>query len=206
VKQIEREVGVSRSSVSLWVRDIELDGLQQRRLECATKVGQLLAARRKAEQARRKRMEYQAEGKRLAHARGASYAAGCMLYWGEGGKRRNSVQMSNSDADLLRCFADFLRRHFGVTDKAFRVHCNLFADHVERQDEVEDFWLDALRLPRVCLRKSTVNTYSKYSQKKRANKLPHGTCRLTVPSTRIVQTIYGSIQEYGGFERPEWLD
>jgi hypothetical protein len=27
-----------------------------------------------------------------------------------------------------------------------------------------------------------------------------------VNSTRIVQTIYGSIQEYGGFERPEWLD
>ncbi|MGH3000936.1 MAG: hypothetical protein ACRDNM_16710, partial [Gaiellaceae bacterium] len=25
-------------------------------------------------------------------------------------------------------------------------------------------------------------------------------------STRIVQTIYGSIQEYGGFDRPAWLD
>jgi hypothetical protein len=25
-------------------------------------------------------------------------------------------------------------------------------------------------------------------------------------STLIVQTIYGSIQEYGGFDRPEWLD
>jgi len=27
-----------------------------------------------------------------------------------------------------------------------------------------------------------------------------------VHNTRIVQTIYGSIQEYGGFERPECLD
>jgi hypothetical protein len=26
-----------------------------------------------------------------------------------------------------------------------------------------------------------------------------------VNSTRVVQSIYGSIQEYGGFERPEWL-
>jgi hypothetical protein len=33
-----------------------------------------------------------------------------------------------------------------------------------------------------------------------------GTCRLAVHNTRIVQTIYGSIQEYGGFERPAWLD
>jgi creatinine amidohydrolase/Fe(II)-dependent formamide hydrolase-like protein len=36
--------------------------------------------------------------------------------------------------------------------------------------------------------------------------LPYGTCRLVVHSTEIVQTIYGSIQEYGGFDRPEWLD
>jgi hypothetical protein len=61
-------------------------------------------------------------------------------------------------------------------------------------------------LPPTALRKSIVNVYSKYSQKKRANKLPYGTCRLTVHSTEIVQTIYGSIQEYGGFDRPEWLD
>jgi len=38
------------------------------------------------------------------------------------------------------------------------------------------------------------------------NKLLYGTCDLGVHSTRIVQTIYGSIQEYGGFDRPGWLD
>jgi hypothetical protein len=53
--------------------------------------------------------------------------------------------------------------------------------------------------------KSFVNVYSKYSQKKRRNKLPYDTSRLTVHDTRIVQSIYGSIQEYAGFERPEWL-
>ncbi len=56
-----------------------------------------------------------------------------------------------------------------------------------------------------CLTKSTVNVYSKYSQKKRTNKLPYGTCRLSVHSTAIVQHIYGAIQEYAGFDRPEWL-
>jgi len=35
--------------------------------------------------------------------------------------------------------------------------------------------------------------------------LPYGTTRVTVHSTRVVQIIYGSIQEYGGFKRPEWL-
>ncbi len=44
------------------------------------------------------------------------------------------------------------------------------------------------------------------SARKRVNKLPYGTARLAVHDTRIVQTILGSIQESGGFERPEWAD
>lgn len=50
-----------------------------------------------------------------------------------------------------------------------------------------------------------MNVYSKYSQKKRKNRLPYGTCKLCVNSTAVVQSIFGSIQEYGGFERPDWL-
>ena len=129
-----------------------------------------------------------------------------MLYWAEGDKSRNSVRISNADPDLVACFATFLRRHFSVPPERMTVYCNLFADHLSRQHEIEQYWLDRLSLPVSSLRKSTVNTYSKYSLKKRANKLPYGTCKLVVHSTQIVQTIYGSIQEYGGFDRPEWLD
>ena len=86
------------------------------------------------------------------------------------------------------------------------IRCNLFADHLERQREIERFWLTALELPSSCLRKSIVNTYSKYSQKKRVNKLPYGTVRVTVTRTRVIQSIYGAIQEYAGFEREAWLE
>jgi hypothetical protein len=50
-----------------------------------------------------------------------------------------------------------------------------------------------------------VNVYSKYSQRKRKGRLPYGTCRLVVCDTSVVQSIYGAIQEYAGFDRPEWL-
>ena len=129
-----------------------------------------------------------------------------MLFWAEGSKERNSVIVTNADPEVLAFFGRFLRLEFGVTDEAMAIHCNLFADHLARQREIEQFWLDTLQLPPTALRKSIVNVYSKYSQKKRDNKLPYGTCRLVVHSTEIVQTIYGSIQEYGGFDRPEWLD
>jgi hypothetical protein len=106
---------------------------------------------------------------------------------------------------MVRFFMRFLRTCFVVPNTKVRVTCNLFADHAERQREVEQFWLDLLELPRTCLCKSVVNVYSKYSKKKRRNRLPYGTCRLGVHDTRVVHHIYGAIQEYGGFDREEWL-
>lgn len=91
-----------------------------------------------------------------------------MLYWAEGDKwSKNSARISNSDPEVLRMFVRFLRMHFAVPDEKLRVTCHLFADHVEKQLEIEQYWLDAVDLPRSCLCKSVVNVYSKYSQKKR---------------------------------------
>jgi len=39
------------------------------------------------------------------------------------------------------------------------------------------------------------------------NRLPYGVCTVGgISQTRIVQHIYGAIQEYGGFDEPRWLD
>jgi hypothetical protein len=128
-----------------------------------------------------------------------------MLYWAEGDKSQHRVGLANSDPEVVRFFVSFLRVYFDVPDEKLRAHCNLFADHLERQRQVEDHWLEILELPRSSLYRSTVNVYSKHSARKRTNMLPYGTCKLTVGDVRIVQSIYGSIQEYAGFERPEWL-
>jgi hypothetical protein len=47
--------------------------------------------------------------------------------------------------------------------------------------------------------------YSRDSKRARHGKLPYGTCRISVYNVRIAQHLYGAIQEYGGFDRPEWL-
>ncbi len=71
-----------------------------------------------------------------------------MLYWAEGSKSRNGVQFVNSDPAMVRYFVEFLRTHYEVPDEAIRVASNLFADHAERQYEIERFWLDALSTAR----------------------------------------------------------
>jgi transposase len=206
IGDIQQELGVSRSSVSTWVRDVELTAEQRTRLIARSRLGPIVAGPKKAAAAREVRRGHQAHGRQLARERGVNYASGCMLYWAEGSKDRNAARLTNSDPAVLVFFARFLRTEFSVRSEAMTFRCNLFADHLARVHEIEDFWLTRLALPRSCLRKSMVNRYSKHSQKKRKNKLPYGTGELIVNSTQIVQTIYGSIQEYGGFERPEWLD
>jgi hypothetical protein len=107
-----------------------------------------------------------------------------MLYWAEGSRQRNQARFTNSDPEMVRLFVSFLRTYFDLEDSEIRITCNLFADHLERQHEIEQFWLDVAGLPASCLCTSTVNTYSKYSKKKRQNKLPYATCRITVSRTR----------------------
>lgn len=198
---------MSTSSVSLWVRDIRLteeqhDALRERNPAYNDQLnGRAVAsANRRAE-----RRAYQEHGRDLARRSDPLHIAGCMLYWAEGWKDRNSVQFSNSDPEMVRLFVDFLRTCFGVRHEDIRLACYLYADHVERQREIERFWLQVTGLPEASLRRSIVNVYSKYSARKRVNMLPYGTCRVVVNRTSVVQSIYGAIQEYGGFERPAWL-
>ncbi len=198
VREIERRVGVARSSVSLWVRDVELTEAQRQYLAHAPRPGTTTRHRRLREFS-------QAEGRDVARRGEALHAIGCMLFWGEGSKMINAVQITNSDPALLSLFARFLRHYFDVPDVKFRVKCNLFADHLRDQYAIEQYWLDVLELSRSSLTKSTVNTYSRASKRTRQGKLPFGTCRVTVCDVRIVQHLYGAIQEYGCFERPEWL-
>ena len=205
VKEIARSLSVSASSVSRWVRDVDLTPAQRRALQAHDRGRRIEVGRLNSERARARRAEWQEEGRAAARARDPLHLAGCMLYWAEGSRSRDSVYFTNSDPAMIAFFLRFLVDALGARREAARIDLNLFADHRRDRARIERFWLDMLGLPRTCLRRSTVDVYSRYSTRKRLNRLPYGTCRVSVHSTRLVQGIFGAIQEYGGFERPEWL-
>jgi transposase-like protein len=208
IGEIARRVGVSKSSVSIWVRDIELSAAQHEALVQRNPAynRQLSGWTRLAERRRVERQGFQEDGRRRARLRDPEFVAGCMLYWAEGSKERNQLQFTNSDPAMARFFVDFLKRYFDLRGDQIRITCHLYADHLEKQNGVEQFWLTTLGLPQVSLRKSVVNVYSKYSKRKRVGNLPFGTCRVVVSNTRVAQTIFGAIQELGGFTREAWLE
>lgn len=206
INEIARRTGAAKSSISRWVRDIELTDEQRESLRIAAYVGMIKGRTMHAQLRREARVMAQEDGRMRAQQGDRLFWAGCMLYWAEGAKDRNHVEFTNSDPQMVGFFVKFLKTYWNLRDEDIRITCNLFADHVDRQQVIETFWLSVAELPRDSLRKSTVNVYSKYSKKKRRNRLPYGTCRVSVCRTRVVQAIYGGIQEIAGFKRDAWLE
>ena len=131
----------------------------------------------------------------------------CMLYWAEGSKGRNTLQIVNADANLLRVFRRCVAECFGVADERFTFRLNVHLGNGVDLREIERFWLRSLELPEACLRGHTINRVPTSSKRRRSGKLVHGVGAITVlRSTSITQHIFGAIQEYGGFDEPRWLD
>jgi hypothetical protein len=207
LRSISAAVGAAPSTVSLWVRDLPLPEAARARLEGADPVrsgrrtGQLAWSRL----TRTARLAAQDSGRRLARAGDPLHVAGCMLFWAEGSKQRSAVTFTNADPEMLAFFLRFLRECYGVRDEQLRLSVNCHLGNGLTLEQIEAWWLARLRLPRGCLLKATVNRPSSASKRVR-RPLLYGTARLVVHSTAVVQSIYGAIQEYAAFDRPEWAE
>jgi hypothetical protein len=207
MKAIAGRLGVALSSVSRWVRDVELTDEQHARLRAANPIynQQLRGQEGRRASARAVRLAAQEHGR--AHARRGDplHLLGCMLYWAEGSKSRNCVVFVNTDVEMHRAFLRFMRECCDVADQRITLRVNCHLNNGLSLEEIESWWLTQLDLPAACLRSATVNRPSSASRWRR-NVHVYGTAAVRVDSTFLVQSIYGAIQEYGGFERPEWLD
>jgi transcriptional regulator with XRE-family HTH domain len=207
MRVIAARLGVAVSTVSLWTRDIVLTEEQHERLRAANPIynRQLRGQAGRSASARASRLAAQEHGRLRARKADPAHLLGCMLYWAEGTKDRNVVAFTNSDPAMMRAFLAFLRGCYGVPDERVALAVNCHLNNGLPLVEIETWWLTELQLPAACLRGATVNRRSSASRWGR-NVLLYGTARVCVYSTFIVQSIYGAIQEYAGFDRPEWLD
>jgi transcriptional regulator with XRE-family HTH domain len=206
VLQIARKLNVSKSSVSLWVRDIELTEAQITYLieNQHLKVNQIKAREVNITKHREIRRQYQEEGRAKARERDPLHIAGCMLYWAEGRKAKNQLALNNADPDMLHFYARFLRVSLGVQNHEMVVHINCYTNNGLALHEIESYWIQLLGLSDNNLRK-TIDNHQPRSSDQKGRKLSYGVCMLSVYDTRLVQHVYGAIQEYIGVDKPEWL-
>lgn len=208
-KKIAAELGVSVASVFNWSRDIELteeqiNFNQGRGIPADSEVVNR-RARSWVLKNQERRLAFQDEGRRRAIESDALHEAGCMLYWAEGAKHKNTVTFCNSDLHMIKFFLRFLRYSFGLQSDDFTLRLNVYLGNGLTVQQIEDHWLEGLGLPRSCLRAHQIDHFPTSSSGKKKT-LPYGVCSLRVKrSTWVAQHIFGAIQEYGGFEEPKWL-
>jgi len=120
LQDIADELGVSKSSVSLWVRDVPFTPSKrrtgpQRRLHPAYEAKLLQIATLDLVGVRRIGTLDEE----------AFLAAGVALYAGEGAKTDGSVKFANTDPAMVRFFCAWLRRFFAIDETRLRVRVYL---------------------------------------------------------------------------------
>jgi hypothetical protein len=120
--EIAATLGVSKSSVSLWVRDVELAGPVVRPARGRRREPNALQ-RRKQGEIERLLEEGRARVGRLSERE--FLVAGAALYAGEGTKRDGAVRFANSDPRMIVFFCCWLRRFFEVDESRLRVRLYL---------------------------------------------------------------------------------
>ena len=149
-RRIAAELGVSKSSVSLWVRDMprpERLGYEECRARSAEGVRRYWAAERPLREAERAAARAAAATEIGALSDREVLIAGAIAYWCEGTKdkphrRADRVDFINSDPALIRFFLRFLALA-GVAQEEliFRIYVHEDADVAA----AHRFWLDVTR-------------------------------------------------------------
>lgn len=170
-KQIQAELDVSASTLSMWLRDLphpELD-----RAAHAAHMHRVLATRRGEQREEQKAAAF-AEVDEISDRE--LLLLGVALYWAEGVKdkpysRREYIQFINSDAGMIGLFLRWLDL-VGVeeADRQYRISIHESADLVA----AEDFWRRVVGKAEADFRKATLKRHKIKTVRKQLNDDYHG--------------------------------
>jgi predicted transcriptional regulator len=189
--EIANRLGVAKSSVSYWVRDIELTKSQRRKLNQNGHSVDAIEKRRIARLAntKKKRDEIIQNAMREAESlsRDALWCIGVALYWGEGGKTQNCARLSNSDPVVIKLMMKFFKRYSGVRVSEYRAHIHTFSEG--NVQPALSYWSQISGIPE----KSFYKTYVKKSKstKNKRMTLPYGTVQICIHNTTFFYRMMG---------------
>jgi len=137
---IAEVLGVAKSSVSLWVRDMNIE--VRRRQPVARRPNAL----ERAKFAQIQECNYLGV-ERIGRLSGEAFlAAGVALYAGEGAKRDGKITFANTDPAMIRFFCAWLRRFFTLDESRLRVR--VYLHQGLDLDAAESHWSAVTAVPR----------------------------------------------------------
>ncbi len=154
IRYIENKLGIPRSTLSGWFKNIKLSEEQQQKLTEDWKNG-LTTARKKAAtwhiedgNRRRKiiRQEVESFTSNIKIGKEMGELILATFYLAEGGKTEDSFAIANSNPEILLGIVSLLRKVFIIDESKFRCALHLRKDQDE--NKAKEFWSTILGVPK----------------------------------------------------------
>ena len=202
--EIQAVIPVPSGTLSNWSRDVQLSQNQIEAIGQRTGPHTQRGIPRDTQWRRRLEIETIRDEARAfaeSHLGDPFFVGGVVLYWGEGSKTRNSLDLCNTDPAALRTFVGWVRAYLDV-DAEFVLSLHLH----DGNDEAAAFayWTEAVGLPGVRFTKTFIKPPGTGHRK---NHLEHGVCKVRVvrPSdhwNRVMAWIDVAAAYLGPIEEP----
>lgn len=195
--EILKEVDVAKTTLSVWLRDVELTPKQVDKLASKMDRVRYAVAKRKvaARIERTKRIIDEAKNEVGSLIASPLFISGVSLYWAEGAKNpTESVKFANSDEKMIVLIMRWLREVCKVPEGKFRVHVHMHDLH--SRGKINNYWSKITGVPLNQFYKPYIK-HTSLGQRK--NILYNGTCSVIVSDKRLFRKIVGwklGLQEY----------
>ncbi len=199
--EIAARTGLSKSTLSHWLRDVPLQP------ELVARLKQRLRANRAsfAERA------WTVNRQRYASARAAAYEGGAqvaqmvpdeggvhelalaMLYLGEGSKSGNRVQLASTDANTIHYFIHALTYLYGISPARLSYRLNLVEAARSQEEALKVWWCEKAGCN---IERFAKSQYDPRSTATSITEDYHGVCTVTCHDTYLQERLAGLAQTY----------
>lgn len=191
--EIGKIVKVSKSSLSLWLRDIPLTkkqilGLKEKKQRAVERYRESM--RLKRESRLRKCYAFQ-KNRWVPLSKREIYIAGLFMYWGEGNKASsNALSVANTDPAVISFTIYWIKKCLKVSEDQIYLKLHLYAD-MDIDSETE-YWSNILSIGKDRFTRPYIKKSTRMAIDQRG--FGHGTCTVSVYKTVIKENILMGIR------------
>lgn len=187
--KILAEIKVSKSTLSYWLRDVELNKTANINLLRGRELSRKVAAKSKIEKRQLDTERTIASGIEEFNklSRNLLFLSGLNLYWAEGDKhKQEKVKFTNSDPKMIALMMRWFREVCEVPEEKFRIALHVHNLHVVRN--IRQYWckvtgISLRQFHKVYVKRSTLHF--------KRNALYNGTCAIVVHDKKLFRRICG---------------
>lgn len=188
--QIRKTLKVSKSTLSLWLKEYPLSEGRIRELRDwnAQRIEHYRETRRRTRDTLLTNIYEEEKKKILPLSKRDLFIAGLFLYWGEGSKTKISeTRLTNTDPSMIRAFIRWVTEILGVERSGISVRLYLYRDMNVKSET--HFWAQEIGLPIRQFRTPSIKETNR-SGLSYKNGFNHGTCHIMLSNAIVSKKVH----------------